>query len=240
MQCAVVEETGTACAAPQSARGDPRCTLDLARLDAAKRLGVVAAADVEKLLGHAFDSVVEGWLPELSGEVRGATLAMSLARERAEIRLAIVVDAGSLPALAELVLGSRSPDPAMVDDMLLEMANTAAGAFKAIILEQGHAFTLGLPLLETSFVEPTGASTRWVATFANTGVHVGILGELRSRENQLISSAMLEEGMVVARDLLHDDGFVLVAAGTRLTLTGAARIAHLFGEQFMVEVAVPA
>ena len=239
MQGAVVDEKEGG-SAPKGARGKPPCSLDLARFEATTRLGIVAAADVEKLLGYAFDSVVEGWLPELSSDGRGAALSMTLAYERIGIRLAIVVNSRSIPALAALVFGPDSPDPALIDDMLLEMANTAAGAFKAAILEQGRAFTLGLPTLETSFVEPAGASTRWVATLADAGVHVGIVGELRRRENRLLPAAILEEGMVVANELRREDGAVLVGAGTRLTRTGVARIADLFGEEFMVEVAIPA
>jgi CheY-like chemotaxis protein len=213
--------------------------VDLRRLRACREMGAIVAEDLGQLLGQTL-GLAEGWMPELEDKPSGATIPMSLATEQSEVRVSIVVDAESLRAMAGLLLGDANAPRAALDDIVREMTNTAGGAVKRAAMSEDVTLTTGLPADDCAVPQQGETSRCWVASLAEPKVRIGIVGEVRRRENQRVAAAALREGMVVAADLFSDSGALVVRAGTRLSATTAQRVAAILGQRFVVEVACAA
>jgi CheY-like chemotaxis protein len=208
--------------------------VDVARLQAWQNLGAVIADDLSQLVGQTF-TVSGGWPADYSSAVRGATIPMSLAEDELEVRVSIGVNAEAASWLGSAVLADPNANEAMLDDALRELANTAAGALKRSALCENVTLTTGIPVNE-ALANVAGHST-WTLTLPESGVSITAVGEIRSKENQRVAATKLSEGMIVAHDVRADGGLLLVAAGSRLTSSMAAKLAKVLGSRYFLEVA---
>jgi CheY-like chemotaxis protein len=169
-----------------------------------------------------------------------ACVLLSRAADQREVQLSIQLDSCGLEALGQQVFASV--DPALLADLLLEMTNTAAGAFMRRALDEGMEMTMNLPVStspEQLYGERAQAETvkerRLVS--ADGAISITLAVALRVRANVLVPAAGLIEGMVITRDLLSDTGVLLLKGGTRITASASARMKSLLSAERMVEVA---
>lgn len=216
---------------------DLSAPVDVAGLRAWNDLGTVVAADFSEIVGAPFE-VRREWPRTFVGEWRAAMIPMSLAGDQLEVRIWIVADAVGLNWLKVALLGGTNATAEVADDALRELANTAGGALKRAALKENVSLTTGIPITET--ITAQGPSMTWW-TLAPEGAKscLALVGEIRELTNQRVAASDLSEGMIPAHDVRNDDGVLLVAAGTRLTATSAARLSKLLGRRFFLEVAPP-
>jgi CheY-like chemotaxis protein len=212
---------------------------DLRHLRACRDMGVVVAEEIGQMLGQSMQ-VTAGWSPEMTEETFCATLPLSLASVQTEVRVSIAVDAASLPALAGALLGDPGAPRDALEDIVREMANTAGGAVKRMAQTEDITLTIGLPVNEKVVAKEDDTMRCWVARLAEPKISIGVVGEVRRRENQRLAASLLKEGMVVAADLFSDSGALVLRAGTRLSATTAQRVAAILGQRHVVEVACAA
>jgi CheY-like chemotaxis protein len=212
--------------------------VDFSRLRVWRDMGSIVGEDLVQMVGPL--EIAKGWPKHLGGKVTGATIPMSLASEKTEVRLSIVVDAPTVAWLGDVLLGDPKADDAAVNDVLRELANTAGGAVKRAALPENITLTMGMPVNE-SVVRFQGDSVQTFMATANGGkACITIVGEILRRENQRLPASKLREGMVLVHDLRSESGALLVTAGSRLTSTTATRLAQMLGDRFLVEVACAA
>jgi CheY-like chemotaxis protein len=218
---------------------DLSSSVDISRLRVWQSVGTLVAHDLAQLVGHPLETF-KGWPRRFGRGARGATIAMSLASDQVEVRLSIVVDPPTALWLGAALLGDPKPADAAIDDMLRELANTAGGAVKRAALPEGISLTAGLPINDNSpRFQGEGVQT-FTATADGGQACIGIVAEIRRRENQRVPASHLREGMVLVHDLRSESGALLVTAGSRLTSTSASRLAQMLGERFVIEVACTA
>ncbi len=209
--------------------------VDLRKLVAFREMGRFVAADLSELLGAL--ELEESWL--VAGELRGASIPMSIASEEAELRVSIVVESSVMSELSMLLLGDAHPSPEALADMLREVANTAGGAVKRAAGEEGITVTTGLPVSASSGPKRNEMTRCWTAKIAGSNAKIGIIGELHKRTNQRVPINGLQEGMVLSHDLRNDAGALLMPAGTRLTATAVSRMMSMLGARHVVDVTTP-
>jgi hypothetical protein len=179
------------------------------------------------------------WPESFSSELRGATIPMSLADEQLELRVSIVVDAAALQWVKTALLGDPNASTEAADDALRELANTAGGALKRAAFAENVSLTTGLPSTEP-FGRPSAAQTCWTLTLDGSDCRLAVTGEARERKNERVLSSKLTEGMTLAHDVRTEAGILLAPAGSRLTVTTAAKLAKVLGPRAFIEVAPPA
>ncbi len=207
---------------------------DVGALCAWRTLGDLVATDIGDMVCVTLVPI-EVWPTALVGG-HVATIPMSLAAHKLELRISIAADARGMAWLGEILLGGPTSDGEALADVLRELANTAGGALKRAALLEQVTFTTGLPVHNATIAPPNGDNVRgWVLTAAQG--FVGVHAELRNRENRRVAASSLSEGMVLVSDLRTGEGALLVVAGTRLTATTAEHVARILGERFVVEVA---
>lgn len=212
---------------------------DLRHLRACRDMGSVVAEEIGQMLGQSM-LVTAGWSAEMSEDSFSATIPLSLASVQTEVRVSIVIDAASLPNLAGALLGDPNAPRDALEDIVREIANTAGGAVKRLAMTEDVTLTTGLPVNEKVSAREDDTMRCWVARLAEPKLNIGIVGEVRRRENQRLAASLLREGMVVAADLFSDSGALVVRAGTRLSATTAQRVAAILGHRHVVEVACAA
>jgi hypothetical protein len=173
-------------------------------------------------------------LDALAGASLVTTLPLSLAAERSEVCLAIGVDEPSAKALAAAMFGSSDVDPAMTHDMMCELTNVAAGAFKRTALLDGRVFTTGLPTIAAVDPSPATARKQWIGTAA--GITIRFELALRLRQPKWIRVASLCEGMVVATDLRDSLGALLMPSGTRICDSHLVGLRRQLGMEHSIEI----
>jgi DNA-binding response OmpR family regulator len=208
--------------------------VDVRNLRAFADTASIVATDLAQLVGHELQVTVPGPSdPRVSG-LRCASIPMNLAADGVELRISLVAEPAALAALARTVMGEDVDEGARLD-LLRELANTAGGALKRAYATEGVVLTTGLPV--DGHLPPQDATTRWwTARAATLGVAFGLVCELRVKNNERVPACSLREGMVLIHDLRNESGALLVAAGTRLTVTSAERVGRALGERFLVEV----
>ena len=173
--------------------------VDMARLDAWRRLGPLVAEDLAQLVGRELEAI-EGWPKNFGQRVRGATIPMSMASDQTEVRVSIVVDPSSATWLASTILGDPAPADDVLEDVLREMANTAGGAVKRAALPDNVVMTAGIPVNDNK-VEQKGSGVRsWAVDLDGGKAGIAIVGAIRNRDIQRISAVRLREGMVLVHD----------------------------------------
>jgi CheY-like chemotaxis protein len=205
---------------------------DLRKLAVFQNMGGIVGKDLSALAGPLH--VAEGFL--VSGDLHGASIPMSIASERAEIRVSVVVERRLVKSLAGLLLCDENPSEDAVKDMIREIANTAGGAVKRAAELEQLQLTTGLPVDEARGVTRREMTRCWTATIEGTQAQIGIIGEVNRRANQRIPLGKVQEGMVVAHDLRNEAGALIMPAGSRLTLSSVTRMVGLLGPRFVVDV----
>ncbi len=208
--------------------------VDAGRLRGWQNLGAIVGEDVGQVVGTSF-SVSSGWPAKFPNGIRGATIPMSLAEDQLELRVSIGVDADAAKWLASVVLGNPEASDASLEDALRELANTAGGALKRSALCESVTLTTGIPVNE----ELANDAGRHCFTLFHeeSGMCLAAVGEIRSKQNQRVAASKLSEGMVVVHDVRNEGGLLLVAAGSRLTSSSAARLSRVLGSRYFLEVA---
>jgi CheY-like chemotaxis protein len=226
--------------ADKKAAFDWSSATDLRHLRACRDMGSVVAEEISQMLGQPLQ-VTSGWSPDIDSKSLSATIPLSLASVQTEVRVTVVIEAKSLPNLAGVLLGDNNAPREALEDIVREIANISGGAVKRLAMTEDVTLTTGLPVSEPVIVPKDNDTTRcWVARLAEPALCIGVVGEVRRRENQRVTASALREGMVVAADLFSDSGALVVRAGTRLSATTAARVATILGQRFVVEVACAA
>lgn len=215
---------------------DLAANVDLRKLAAFRELGRFVAADLSELLGSL--ELTESWL--VTGELRGASIPMSIASEEAELRVSIVVETSEVSELSMLLVGDDKPSAEVIADMLREVANTAGGAVKRAASAEGIVVTTGLPVSASSGPTRNEMTRCWTAKIAGANARIGIIGELHKRTNQRVPVNGLQEGMVLSHDLRNEAGALLMPTGTRLTSTTITRMMSMLGPRYVVDVTTPA
>jgi CheY-like chemotaxis protein len=196
----------------------------------------VVMQDVSEMLQEAMQIVpCEG----LGDFAYGAELALTLATEELELRIAVGVGAASLKQLAGTIFGDPNAPESAQRDIVREMANLAAGAIKRAALDEGAAFTIGLPF-DTDFArrrETFIAEQEFVLRGSGSATDVALRVTAITKGLTRVCVADLREGMVLARDLLNDVGNLLAPAGTRLTTSHITRLGRVLPAKAAIEVA---
>jgi CheY-like chemotaxis protein len=210
--------------------------VDLRRLNAWRDAGRLVADDLAQICGGL--DLAEA--PDFAARSLAGTVALTLAAEETELRVSIFADEPALRALAAALLGDEAAPGAAVEDMLRELANTAGGAVSRAARSEEVALTTGLPVAERRAAAAGESARCWTATLRESGVRLGIVGEVVRRANQRVLTSQLREGMVVAHDIRNHVGALVLPAGTRLTSTASERLAALLGDRFVIEVSCAA
>jgi DNA-binding response OmpR family regulator len=205
---------------------------DLRKLKVFRNMGDIVAEDLSTLVGRL--TVAEGFL--VSGELHGASIPMSIASERAEIRVSIVVEKRLLKTLAGILLCDENSPPDAVRDMIREIANTAGGSVKRAASLEQLAVTTGLPVDQAGGVSRSEMTRCWTATMDGSSAQIGIIGEVNRRANQRVPLSKVHEGMVMGNDLRNQSGALIMPSGTRLTMSSVTRLVGLLGPKFVVDV----
>ena len=208
--------------------------VDVTGLRALQKLGGAVAEDIAQMLGQGI-SAAEGFPEGFREGLVAATIPMSLADARVEIRVSVVVDERTARWLKGAALGNPDASDDARDDALREFANLAGGALKRQALAENITLTTGIPVTE-QFASSHGQRV-WSLSAAEPGACIVLVAEVRSKENQRVAATELSEGMIVITDVCNDGGLLLVPAGSRLTSTSAARLGRLLGSRFFVDVA---
>jgi DNA-binding response OmpR family regulator len=216
----------------------PEVASGLIRTLAWREAGRVIGADYEGMLGESV-AVASCDAAHERASV-GAQISLVMAEHGVEIHITVGVDAASKAALAQRLLGDEHAPAEAIGDMMRELTNTAGGAFKQAALQEQIALTTGLP---TDVDEATVPSSSFFArqdlraTSADGAIDLDLVIELRAKDLSRVHVASLAEGMVLATDLLSDQGVLLIPNGTRLTRALIARVAGLLSPKTVVEVA---
>ncbi len=196
-------------------------------------LAHIVAEDLEPTIGRAMTIRALDGRPPSEG-LQGSTITLSLVNDSSEVQLSLLVDRGSAAALSGLLLGDEGADAASQGDMLRELANVAAGAFKRFALLDHPVVTIGLPRDEVGLQPPTAHTNAWQLDWATDATLV-VVAEARTRANAQLRAVELREGMVVVGDVRNGKGVLVVPGGTRLTTTTAERVATMLGNA-LVEI----
>jgi CheY-like chemotaxis protein len=165
-------------------------------------------------------------------------IILSNVEHQLELRVALAADSVSANALAVHMFGEAGPG--LEADMLGEITNQAMGVLKSSFGREHFAFTGGLPeaIPPGSFYQfgatcPHQVSFALVVQGARILVRVGV----RSKRNSQVLGTSLVEGMVLAKDVFNARGMLLLAGGTRLSLTAIERLRGSLAPKQLVEVA---
>ena len=137
----------------------------------------------------------------------------------------------SARALATAFCGDADMvDDEVIRDVLLELSNSGMGAVKSAFGNDGFKFAGSTPkarVFDELSTLLADVEAKRVLTFRSESSFVHVVIAVRRIPRIRVQASALREGMVVARNLLNDAGVLIVAAGTRLTETGAERIRRL-------------
>jgi chemotaxis protein CheY-P-specific phosphatase CheC len=159
-----------------------------------------------------------------------AELPLSVVAEGIDCRLRVGVDAESLEALAQILLGFEGASNEMLADIVREMANVAGGAMVTAADAEGVALAIGVPTTGDpvrDWSEASGTVQEFALGVTGTAIEFSIRISAHSRELLELTSADLLPGMVVARTVATHDGVELATAGLRLTEATVETIAEL-------------
>lgn len=211
---------------------------DLSALSAWSSVDSAICSEVGDMLGMSLSVVAANDV--LDGSIAVSALPLSLTSESTEVCFAVGIDHASSTALAESIFGDAGVDAAAIRDMIGEIVNVAAGAFKRDAAAEGRSFTTGIPeeASPESFRRPNATARRqWLVASEGTPICLRFEVELRVRETKHLPIAELEEGMVMAKDLRDEGGTLVVGGGTRLTETTLATMREALGSIPLVEIA---
>ena len=166
--------------------------------------------------------------------VHAKSIALVSAADKLEVRIAIGADAHAAGVLAGHLFGDASTE--LASDLIGELTNLLMGVTKASLTAEALLFTAGLP--QTISADAVCMQATHHQAFAlrigeaKLAVHIGLI----SKANETIVRANLREGMVIAKDIVNARGVMLLAGGTRLSLTMVERLGSMMGPTEQVEV----
>lgn len=141
----------------------------------------------------------------------------------------------SPPEAARAIAIAFCGDPSIVDDsvvrdVLLELANSGMGAVKSAFLHDGFKFSGAAP--KSSVFAGVAhlfgeVEAKRALAYQSDDLLIHVFVAVRHTNRAKVKPHALREGMVVATDVLSEGGALLLAAGTRVTATSAARIQRL-------------
>jgi|CZKU01.1.fsa_nt_gi CheY-like chemotaxis protein len=224
-------------AVTRSAVFDLSSRVDIIRLQVWRSIGSIVATTLSEMFGQSL-AARDGWPPWPDGALHTATIPMALASDEVELRLSLVADHATLAWISEVLLGASPAEAAMVGDTLRELTNVAGGALKRAALPENVMFTTGLPITDGPPVLFAGEGIQSLTVASEDDkICFGIVAQIRQRKNEQVPCSALREGMVVVNDLRNESGALLVAAGSRLTSSTAARLAQMLGRRrHLIEV----
>ena len=158
--------------------------------------------------------------------------------EGLELIIAVGVDADGDGPLAAALMGAP-PSPEIIDDVVTELTNVAAGSVKRAALSEGKVFAMGLPRLHRDLEVALPLARRWKLQGGH-GIRLHCVAAARSSRPEVVACASLREGMVVNSDVVAPGGMLLAAQGTFLTERAVERLRSMLGDRFAVEVTLPA
>lgn len=210
---------------------------ELVALSAWTTLETTVAAAISEMLGMTLSATTttEG----LEKCLALSTLPLSLATESAEVGFAVGIGDDTAAELTETLFGAKTTDPEAIRDMLGEIVNVAAGAFKRVAAAESRDFTTGIPKeAQAHEIRHAGATARrqWIVAAEGTSIALRFEVELRVREKKRLPVAALREGMIIATDLANDAGALLIRQGTRITESHLSGIVRAVGDLLLVEV----
>lgn len=177
----------------------------------------------------------------LQDAAAGATLSLTMPSHDAELRVVAIVNAISLRTLARHVLDTPTPSDELLQDLLGELANAAAGGLKRAAPDV--ELTTGLPALVPRAelgLRWERASVRVSLRFRDTPIAIAFAVSIVKQKTERLAASLLREGMILTKDLRNDAGLLLIPCGTRLTSTAAERVAVLLGGDRLVEIVAAA
>ncbi|AKU94045.1 hypothetical protein AKJ09_00709 [Labilithrix luteola] len=184
-----------------------------------------------EFLQHSLEYVV-GAADPLPGWP-GAKVALADVGNELKLEVTFIASPPAAHAIAATLCGGpEAVDDDVVRDVLLELGNTGMGAVRAAFLGEEFGFAASIPEAIVSKEQDVllkGAEAKRVLTFRGAdGVVIHVIVTLRSQGRVRVVGGLLREGMVVATDILTDNGLLMVRAGTRLTETTALKLSRLF------------
>ncbi len=216
----------------------PKVATRLEKAAAWKRFGPLCAETLSALSGITLQPsrLLGDFVPTHAAEIR-----LDATGEGAEQRVVIEIEESSLCRLGVAMLGEM-PNTAMQLDMLLELANTTAGAYVRSALDDGMDVTMGLPVTLSvdharRHVEVMDARSTVNVTASDSAVRMRLHLAARLRSSVFIPASRLREGMVLVSDLKSSKGVLIARAGTRISSSHAQRLFALLGPADVVEVA---
>jgi hypothetical protein len=207
----------------------PSVTMRLRSVKAWNDLEGIIARELGELLGTSL-RCAEGVTRRL---VHTSAIPLTSVPGQVSLQLGLGIDARTGGQLSERMLGGDVSGAAM-QDALREMCNTAGGAIRRAALDEGLSFSVGLPNDENPF--GAGSRRRVFTITDDNGVHLECTVNVSANLPIYVAASDLSEGMVLARDVVDANGDIVHHSGTVLTLTTAASIASLVGEQTSIEI----
>jgi hypothetical protein len=165
-------------------------------------------------------------------------IILSNVEHQLELRVALAADSTSANALAMHMFGEAGPG--LEADMLGEIANQSMGVLKTAFGRERFSFIGGLPeAISPEGFYQFGATCPHQVSFALVveGARILVRVGVRSKRNSQVLGTSLVEGMVLAKDVFNARGMLLLAGGTRLSLTAIERLRGSLAPKQLVEVA---
>ena len=170
----------------------------------------------------------------------GAHISLTDVEHEVRLDLTFFSPPGAARAIAVAFCGDPSiVDDGIVHDVLLELANSGMGAVKRAFSRDGFQFCGGAPrACVFGAVAPLldGVEAERVSAFRSEDLLVHTVVTARHAHRTKVCAHALQEGMVVATDVVTADGALILSAGTRITEASAARVRRL-APKVEVEVA---
>lgn len=177
---------------------------------------------------------------EFVPEGLAASIVLLSAATQLEVRVSVAVDAVSAEGLAVHLFGAG--DQELAQEVLNELSNIFMGTLKTALSAEAHPFTGGLPevIAVDAVLRPITPfrfqeTSMLMAGDARLVVFVG----LRSRANILLTPPDLNEGMVLAKDVVSARGVLLLQGGTRLSENMVERLRSNLTTKHEIEVIAP-
>jgi CheY-like chemotaxis protein len=216
-----------AAAAPAKVAGKPDS--DSAAVDqvAATNSWRSAPASLSAVTGEFFpvpislaDGLSSGAAPTVS-----TTISLANPQQQLELRVMLATGEASARTLCGHLFGEDNLE--LAADMLSELANTLMGSLKSSFGKDSVAFTGGIP--KPGEMEKFD---RWYGrcehqqqfVLKTDDAEVLVRLGLRSKMNIVVPVSKLREDMVIAKDILHVNGSLILPGGTRLSATTAERV----------------
>lgn len=197
----------------------------IARTKAWAALPAIVTKCVGDLLGAPASTGPEMEVP--AAECGAACILMDAAHGW-EMTTELLASSAAAREVGTLMLG-EDLDGTSEAEMLAEVLNVVVGAAKTAFFAEGFSLTLGLASrlnAEQCNRAQTDTHAGRIFPVEVGGTIIGARFMVRAAGSQLVRVEELREGNVLADDVLHPSGGMLLPSGTRLTESAAFRLAQ--------------